>query len=203
MSSRALPLLDDMQVASPCSASWDDMVGDERVRFCGSCKKNVYNVSAMPRDEAEIFLGAAAGQACVRFYRRGDGTVLTADCPVGITRRRRRRVAFGVVGGAVLAAAAVVSAREARPGTGEWTTGSPPVVTMPTGPATTGAIAVEPTVPATPVLQAPTRDPEPIAAPPPKVRPHPVLMGKPEWKMGTAPPTVRGPLEIQRSVNER
>src|SRR5690348_11198318 len=50
---RRLPLLDRIQIASPCEASWDAMNGDDRVRFCGLCEKNVYNLSAMTRDEAE------------------------------------------------------------------------------------------------------------------------------------------------------
>src|SRR3954452_5823731 len=42
---RALPLLESIRIASPCKANWDDMVGDERARFCGQCAKNVYNLS--------------------------------------------------------------------------------------------------------------------------------------------------------------
>ena len=38
-------LLDRIQVNVPCQASWDDMRGDDRVRFCGACKLNVYNVA--------------------------------------------------------------------------------------------------------------------------------------------------------------
>jgi hypothetical protein len=94
---RPLPLLDSLQIASPCKASWDAMVGDERVRFCGECKKNVYNVSAMPREEAEALLREREGRLCVRLYRRTDGTVLTADCPVGVRRKRRRHAAIAAV----------------------------------------------------------------------------------------------------------
>ena len=32
------------------------MVGDERVRACGSCDKHVYNLSAMTRDEAQALI---------------------------------------------------------------------------------------------------------------------------------------------------
>ncbi len=34
------------------------------------------------------------GELCVRFYRRADGTMLTADCPRGLAavRLRMRRV---------------------------------------------------------------------------------------------------------------
>src|SRR4051794_35729115 len=59
--SRRLPLLDAVSIASPCTASWDSMIGDERVRFCGSCQKNVYNLSAMVSDEAERLLAQHEG----------------------------------------------------------------------------------------------------------------------------------------------
>lgn len=104
---RALPLLDRLEVAAPCSASWDDMVGDEVTRFCGACEKDVHNLSAMTRDEAEAFLRARAGDdVCVRFYRRRDGTVMSADCPVGVRWRRRRRVVSAMAGVGALGAAA-------------------------------------------------------------------------------------------------
>ncbi len=107
---RRLPLLDNVAIASPCSASWDKMQGDDRVRFCGDCKKDVYNLSAMPRDAAEGLLAAhAKGELCVRLYRREDGTVLTQDCPVGVTRKRRRKLAFGIAGATAMTAAAVTS----------------------------------------------------------------------------------------------
>jgi hypothetical protein len=106
---RALPLLENVAIAAPCTASWDDMTGDDRVRFCGSCEKNVYNLSAMSRDEGEALLAARDGQMCIRLYKRTDGTVLTSDCPVGVKRRRRRRAVAGVAGGALLAAGAALA----------------------------------------------------------------------------------------------
>jgi hypothetical protein len=81
-------VLDNIRVASPCKASWDDMTGDDRVRFCGKCSKHVYNLSNMSRDEAEQVVFAAEGRLCTRFYRRADGTLLTSDCkPMGNLRR--------------------------------------------------------------------------------------------------------------------
>lgn len=102
---RTLPILDDIRVASPCNASWDAMDGDDRVRFCGDCKKNVYNLSAMTRDEAEALITEREGKICARFYRRKDGTVLTTDCSVGARRKRNQRIAIGI--GAGLLAGAV------------------------------------------------------------------------------------------------
>jgi hypothetical protein len=84
--------LDLIQVASPCPASWDEMSGDERQRFCRQCNLHVYNLSDMPRAEAEAFVAKAEGRTCVRFYRRKDGTVLTRDCPVGLRAVRQRCV---------------------------------------------------------------------------------------------------------------
>jgi hypothetical protein len=82
--------LNDLKIASPCSANWDEMVGDERSRFCGDCKLNVYNLSGMTRDEAENLIIDAEGRVCVRMYRRSDGSVITKDCPVGWARVKRR-----------------------------------------------------------------------------------------------------------------
>jgi hypothetical protein len=87
----ALPLLNQVEVASPCSAQWEDMAGDERVRFCGSCEKNVYNLSAMTTPEIAQLIRAKEGRLCARFYRRHDGTMLTADCAVGLHHRIRLR----------------------------------------------------------------------------------------------------------------
>ncbi|HEX8266022.1 MAG TPA: hypothetical protein VF596_11490 [Pyrinomonadaceae bacterium] len=82
--------LANVRVSSPCPANWDEMVGDDRKRFCGQCKLNVYNLSGMPRNEAESLLLNAEGRLCVRFYRRTDGTVLTQDCPVGWKALKRK-----------------------------------------------------------------------------------------------------------------
>ncbi|MFS8067956.1 MAG: hypothetical protein ACMG6S_16505 [Byssovorax sp.] len=105
---RALPLLDSVQIASPCTASWDEMIGDDRARFCTHCQKDVFNLSALPREEAETFLRARTAEVCVRLYKRTDGTVLTSDCPVGVKRKRRRKAVVAAVGGGLLAAGALL-----------------------------------------------------------------------------------------------
>jgi len=82
--------LDRIQVASPCHVSWDEMQGDDRVRFCGQCKLHVYDLSELSRSEAEALIQSREGRTCVRFFRRWDGTVLTRDCPVGLRGVRQR-----------------------------------------------------------------------------------------------------------------
>ncbi|MBK8590254.1 MAG: hypothetical protein IPN77_14185 [Sandaracinaceae bacterium] len=90
---RALPLLSQLRVASPCRESWEGMQGDDRVRHCGKCDKHVYNLSALSPPQAEALLREREGALCVRFYRRADGTVMTSDCPSGSGRRRLQRLA--------------------------------------------------------------------------------------------------------------
>ena len=95
--------LDEVRVAAPCPADWGKMVGDERVRFCGSCELNVYNLSGMTRREAEALVTGTERRLCVRFYRRADGTILTRNCPVGLgaVKRRVARVAGSVLSAVV------------------------------------------------------------------------------------------------------
>lgn len=170
---RALPVLEAVKIASPCNASWDEMKGDDRVRFCGGCEKNVYNLSAMAREEAESLLRAKEGNLCARLYRRADGTVITADCPVGAKRVRRRRLALATVGGAAMTAMAALGIGAAR------------TVTM-GEPAVMGKMAmpeVPPTPEELPMMGQLVAEPPPVmemgdvatpAPPPPKqnLKPH-------------------------------
>jgi hypothetical protein len=41
--------LNNIKIASPCSADWEGMFGSQRKRYCGDCKLNVYNISGMTR----------------------------------------------------------------------------------------------------------------------------------------------------------
>ncbi len=92
--------LDEIRIASPCHASWEDMNGNDRVRFCGQCQKQVYNFSTMRRVEVENLIHEKEGKLCGRFYRRTDGRMLTADCP---SESRNQRNRFARLGSAVIA----------------------------------------------------------------------------------------------------
>jgi hypothetical protein len=94
--------LDNVKVAAPCPANWDNMCGNEQVRFCGQCNLSVYNLSGMTRHEAEAFVTRAEGHVCIRFFRRADGTILTGNCPVGLRALKKR------VSGVAKAAASTV-----------------------------------------------------------------------------------------------
>jgi hypothetical protein len=109
---RRLPLA-NVRVASPCKQSWADMVGDDRVRVCAGCERPVFNLSEMTRAEAEAVLATRGITPCVRFYRRADGTVMTADCPTG-ARPKPPRLA-GVAAGTMLLASSAALAEPAAP----------------------------------------------------------------------------------------
>jgi hypothetical protein len=82
--------LNNVRVAVPCSADWDQMIGNDRARFCSQCNLNVYNLSSMSRSEAEHFISTGEGRICIRYYRRRDGSIITRNCPVGLQAIKRR-----------------------------------------------------------------------------------------------------------------
>ena len=93
-----LAVLNDIRIATPCPASWDEMEGGDRARFCLACQTRVYDLSTLTAAEAVSLIERNEGSLCVRLYRRADGTVLTADCPVGLRARaaaKLRRVGAG------------------------------------------------------------------------------------------------------------
>jgi len=99
--------LGGLRIAAPCTASWEGMAGDVRVRHCSLCSLNVYNFAEMTAGEVRELLVRTEGRVCARMYRRADGTVLTRDCPTGIRALRRR---------ASRAATALVAALLSLPG---------------------------------------------------------------------------------------
>ena len=120
----ALTILEDLRIATPCCESWDEMAGDDRVRFCRACSRAVYNIAAMTSDEVAALIASREGRLCARLFRRADGTVVTADCPTvavdapAATRpnsRFRRTQGLVIVLVALLLVWTGTSARQAPP----------------------------------------------------------------------------------------
>lgn len=61
--------IDSVRVASPCSEDWDEMTGNDRVRFCSHCAKDVNNLSEMTRKEATRLVRASGGNLCIRYIQ--------------------------------------------------------------------------------------------------------------------------------------
>lgn len=92
-------MLENVRIASPCSASWENMPGNDRVRHCSACNLSVYNFSAMTEQEIAALMAGREGRLCARLFRRSDGTVLTRNCPVGVKSivRRLSRIAGAIL----------------------------------------------------------------------------------------------------------
>ena len=97
-------MIDNIRVAWPCSADWEQMQGDDRVRHCDACNLNVYNLAAFTEAEIRTLVASRKGRLCGRIYQRRDGTVLTQNCPVGLQAVTRR---ISRIAGAVFAFLAV------------------------------------------------------------------------------------------------
>ena len=93
---KSTSLLNDMQIAAPCDVGFENMQGDDRVRFCTSCKMNVYNIGEMSAEEAQNLIENTEGRLCLRLYQRKDGTVITDNCPIGLRNIRNRLVRVGI-----------------------------------------------------------------------------------------------------------
>ncbi len=143
-----LSRFDQIRVASPCSMRWDDMSGDARARFCGSCKLNVYDISAMTKQEAAALIAEKEGHLCVRFFRRADGTILTKNCPVGLRRVRHAivRLAGSLAAVAVLGVGAVAAMGERIRGRSVRVCQTEPYVTL------TKLLRTPPTAPPPPMM---------------------------------------------------
>lgn len=110
----AQAFLANLQIASPCDAAWADMTGDDRQRLCAQCDKHVYNVANLRETEVMALFEAKGPLPCLRLWRRADGTVLTADCPVGarkVRSRRRTRYAAALILGLLASAPAILGAQ--------------------------------------------------------------------------------------------
>lgn len=81
-------LLDSIDVKSPCNENWDEMFGNEEVRFCSHCAKNVHNLSAMTRQKAEELVKNSNSKLCVRYVKNPNGKIVTA--PPTLTKITRR-----------------------------------------------------------------------------------------------------------------
>lgn len=68
-----------IQIPDPCDEGWDNMSGDERVRFCERCQKSVVNLSEMTDSEVRKALKDAPRQGglCVHVLRTQEGTLFT------------------------------------------------------------------------------------------------------------------------------
>lgn len=70
-----------IEIPKPCEVPWDSMKGNDRIRFCDQCSKNVYNISDMSESQAMKLLIDSEGKVCISMLKRADGTIVSDNCP--------------------------------------------------------------------------------------------------------------------------
>src|SRR5258707_5839749 len=85
-----------IQIRTPCSKRWEELVGDERRRFCCECSLHVHNSAELTQREAHALVSQAPGRVCMRIEFDAQGA------PV---HRRSRLVRWAFSAGAALLAA--------------------------------------------------------------------------------------------------
>ncbi|HKQ52973.1 MAG TPA: ankyrin repeat domain-containing protein [Pyrinomonadaceae bacterium] len=121
---KRIDVLDRIHVAAPCRADWDKMAGNEQVRFCLHCSKHVHDLSKITRNDARKLVAASGGSLCVRYQKRPDGTLKTAEhAPQPLTQIKRRlsRIAAGAFTASLSLAQSVTAQTTARPAAGNET----------------------------------------------------------------------------------
>lgn len=113
--------LDRINIASPCSSDWDDMIGNEQVRFCRHCSLFVHDLSKITGKDALKLAAASKGQLCVRYLRHPDGTIATAARaqPVTQIKRRLSRLAAGAFTATLSLAANAAAQTSSSPARGQ------------------------------------------------------------------------------------
>lgn len=63
-----------------CSKEWDDLKGDNEVRFCDSCENNVYNLTELTEEEAVKFIESHEGKVCTYAHYDRSGVIVNGEC---------------------------------------------------------------------------------------------------------------------------
>ena len=101
--------IDSVRVQSPCTEDWNEMTGNDQVRFCSHCSKKVNNLSKMTRGEARKLVRMSKGSLCVRYVEHPlTSAPVFADSFVRIARRASR-LAAGLVSASITMSAVAIA----------------------------------------------------------------------------------------------
>lgn len=93
--------IESIKVEKPCSQDWDTMHGNDQVRFCDHCSKNVNDLSTITVKQARKLVLRSGGDLCVRYrYEKGKGVPIFG--PQVAKLARRTGAAAGVLGASIM-----------------------------------------------------------------------------------------------------
>lgn len=108
--------IDSVRVDSPCTEDWDAMTGNEQVRFCGHCAKDVNNLSEMTRKQALRLVRTSKERICIRYIADPrTGAPQFADRLHQITRRAPALAAGVMTASIALSQASYAQSSVVRP----------------------------------------------------------------------------------------
>jgi Carboxypeptidase regulatory-like domain/Ankyrin repeats (3 copies) len=79
-----------LNLISPCQVDWDQMIGNDRIRFCEHCQLSVHNQVYLSKKQLRRLLARTQGRLCVRF---AEPVVVTPPALFKIGRRASALVA--------------------------------------------------------------------------------------------------------------
>ncbi len=97
-------VLSRVRVKSPCSQDWNTMRGNDQVRFCDHCAKNVHDLSEMTPEAALELVERSEGRLCVRFVLdTTEAPTFTSEAEFGSGgfRLPKLKIAAGVLAAAL------------------------------------------------------------------------------------------------------
>lgn len=93
----ARDLSNQLKIKNPCSASWDEMIGNNQIRFCEHCELTVHDLSQLTPKRVRRLVAKSRGRLCVRYQSLPDGSILLKAIPKKVHQIQRRvsRIAAG------------------------------------------------------------------------------------------------------------
>lgn len=76
---KQLITLEQITIPNPCTNNWEQMIGNDQIRFCNQCSSQVFDLSKMTKKQVEGLVTEKQGNLCARIIRRADGTIQTID----------------------------------------------------------------------------------------------------------------------------
>jgi hypothetical protein len=73
-----------IQIRTPCSKQWSELIGDDRRRFCSACSLHVHNATQLTRAEATELITSGESRVCLRVEYDASGAPLFREpAPAG------------------------------------------------------------------------------------------------------------------------
>ena len=86
-----------IEIKTPCTADWDSMIGDDRIRFCEHCNLNVNDLSQLTPKRVRRLVTKSNSRLCIRYQKRRDGSPIIKAVPAKFHNigRRASKIAAG------------------------------------------------------------------------------------------------------------